>query len=104
MMGTHGFFLGENSSRGWLLQNCICIHIDRLKYFVIALMYFPFSLQFVQTELASKVDPRYIGLMEGFMSMEMVVKGMYVVVLSLKTVAAIINKDDFLNSLQRLEN
>ncbi|KAI8532824.1 hypothetical protein RHMOL_Rhmol11G0244600 [Rhododendron molle] len=33
--------------------------------------------EFVQTELASKVDPRHLGLMGGFMSMEMVVKGAF---------------------------
>ncbi|XP_058190258.1 uncharacterized protein LOC131307651 [Rhododendron vialii] len=33
--------------------------------------------EFVQTELSSKVTPRHIGLMGGFMSMEMVVKGAF---------------------------
>lgn len=32
-------------------------------------------MQFVETELASKMDPKFIDLMGGFMPMEMVVKG-----------------------------
>lgn len=32
-------------------------------------------MQFVETDLASKMDPKFIDLMGGFLSMEMVVKG-----------------------------
>lgn len=32
-------------------------------------------MQFVQTDLASKMDPKFIDMVGGFMSMEMVVKG-----------------------------
>lgn len=40
-----------------------------------ALYNFQLFMQFVETELASKMDPKFIDLMGGFMPMEMVVKG-----------------------------
>lgn len=36
-----------------------------------------YFMQFVQTELASKMDPKFINMIGGFMSMEMVVKGKF---------------------------
>lgn len=36
------------------------------------------SVQFVQTDLAAKMDPKFIEFTGGFMPMEMVVKGIYI--------------------------
>lgn len=32
-------------------------------------------MQFVQTDMGSRVDPKFVGLMGGFVPMQMVVKG-----------------------------
>lgn len=37
-------------------------------------------MQFVQTDMGAQVDSKFVGMMGGFVPMEMVVKGMYVCV------------------------